>query len=68
MLLSPPHTLVLTAELALPLLGPSTVEKAVEQGTITVAEGQAWLQQLDQLQREGRFFSTLTGFLVAGMK
>jgi ubiquinone/menaquinone biosynthesis C-methylase UbiE len=63
-----PHTLVLTPELALLLLGPATVEKAVERGTITLAEGEAWLKQVEQLQREGRFFSTLSGFLVAGTK
>jgi ubiquinone/menaquinone biosynthesis C-methylase UbiE len=63
-----PHTLVLTPELALLLLGPATVEKAVERGTITAAEKQVWLEQLDRLQREGRFFCTLTGFLVAGTK
>lgn len=63
-----PHTLVLTPELALLLLGPANVDKAVERGTITAAERQTWLQQLDRLQHEGRFFCTLTGFLVAGRK
>jgi ubiquinone/menaquinone biosynthesis C-methylase UbiE len=63
-----PHTLILTPELALLLLGPGTVEKAVDKGTITAAEGQTWLQQLDRLRREGRFFCTMTGFLVAGRK
>jgi ubiquinone/menaquinone biosynthesis C-methylase UbiE len=63
-----PHTLMLTPELSLLLLGPGTVERAVEQGTVTRAEGQAWLQHMEELQRTGRFFSTLTGFLVAGRK
>jgi ubiquinone/menaquinone biosynthesis C-methylase UbiE len=63
-----PHTLVLTPALALPLLGAATVDKAVKGNSITPAEGQAWLEQLDRLQHTGHFFSTLTGFLVAGRK
>jgi ubiquinone/menaquinone biosynthesis C-methylase UbiE len=63
-----PHTLVLTPALSLLLLGAGTVEKAVEKGTITRVEGTAWLENLDELQRTGRFFSTLTGFLVAGRR
>jgi ubiquinone/menaquinone biosynthesis C-methylase UbiE len=63
-----PHTLVLTPDLALPILGSKTVEKAVEKKAITTEEGKAWLNQLERLQEEGRFFSTLTGFLVSGRK
>jgi ubiquinone/menaquinone biosynthesis C-methylase UbiE len=63
-----PHTLLLTPALVDPLLGNTTVERAVAQGTITPEEGEAWLAQLDTLERTGRFFSTMTGFLVAGRK
>jgi SAM-dependent methyltransferase len=63
-----PHTLTLTPELARPLLGEATVERAVGLGALSRAEGQAWLAQLDELERSGRFFSTLTGYLAAGGK
>src|SRR5262249_45742388 len=63
-----PHTLTLTPALARPLLGPATVERAVAQGMLTADEGRAWLQRLDELERSGRFFCTLTGFLTAGRK
>ncbi len=63
-----PYTLMLTPALALPILGPPTVERAVANGTITAAEGRSWLAHLDELQRTGRFFSTMTGFLSAGRK
>jgi ubiquinone/menaquinone biosynthesis C-methylase UbiE len=63
-----PHVLVLTPALAQLLVGETTVNRAVAQGTLTPAEGQAWLAHLDEVQRQGRFFSTMTGFLVAGRK
>jgi SAM-dependent methyltransferase len=63
-----PHTLILTPPLALPLMGAATVERAVEGGSLSEAEGRAWLSHLDELQRTGTFLSTLTGFLVAGRK
>ena len=63
-----PHTLVLPPALAVPLLGAATVERAVRQGALTATEGQTWLEHLDELQRSGRFFSTMTGFLAAGRK
>jgi SAM-dependent methyltransferase len=63
-----PHTLVLTPALALPLLGETTVAKAVVRGVITPVDGQNWLAHLAELQKSSRFFSTLTGFLVAGTK
>jgi ubiquinone/menaquinone biosynthesis C-methylase UbiE len=62
------HALRLTPPLALPLIGPGTVEKAVEKGALTHHEGEAWLAHLDELQRTDRFFSTLTGYLVVGRK
>ena len=63
-----PHALVLTPPLALPILGAATVEKAVKDGTVTREEGKTWLDHLDERQRSGRFFSTMTGYLVAGKK
>jgi ubiquinone/menaquinone biosynthesis C-methylase UbiE len=63
-----PHALVLSPDLALPLLGPATVERAVAAGALSADEGAAWLAHLDDLQRQGRFFSTLTGFLVVARK
>jgi ubiquinone/menaquinone biosynthesis C-methylase UbiE len=61
-----PHTLMLTPELSRLLLGSATVDKAIEQGVLSPAEGQEWLRHLDDLQQSGRFFSTLTGYLVCG--
>ena len=60
------HVLHLTPTLALPILGRATTERALAAGTITRAEAEAWLGLLDDLQRRGRFFATLTGYLVAG--
>jgi len=62
-----PYVMLLTPGMLLPLLGASTTQRAVENGTITAVEGQTWLAHLDELQRTGRFFSTMTGFLVAGL-
>jgi ubiquinone/menaquinone biosynthesis C-methylase UbiE len=63
-----PYVLRLTPPLALPIMGKSTAERAVKAGTVTPAEAEGWLAQLDELQRRGRFFSTLTGVLVSGTK
>jgi len=63
-----PYVLILTPALALPILGAATVEKAIEVGTVTCDEGEKWLRHLDELQQRGRFFATLTGYLVAGTK
>jgi len=63
-----PYVMILTPGMALPLLGAATTQRAVQNGTVTLAEGQTWLAHLDELQRTGRFFSTMTGFLVAGRK
>ncbi len=61
-----PHTLSLTPEIALLLAGQATVDLAIKNGTITPAEGAAWLDHMAALQRDGRFFSAMTGFLVWG--
>ena len=48
------------------LLGAPNVDRAVGKGILTRAEGLAWLEHLEELQRQDRFFSTLGGYLVAG--
>jgi len=63
-----PHTLILTPALATLLLGPPTADKAVAKGILTPAEGRAWREHFEDLQRTGRFFSTLSGYIVAGHK
>jgi hypothetical protein len=61
-----PHVLQLTPALALPIMGRSTAERAAKAGAVTREEAEAWLARLDELQRTGRFFATLQGFLVGG--
>ncbi len=56
---------MLTPELAHPLIGRNTVQRAMEKGTVTALEGEAWLHGLADMDRSGRFFAGLTGFLVA---
>jgi ubiquinone/menaquinone biosynthesis C-methylase UbiE len=63
-----PYVMILTPGMLLPLLGGPTTERAVQAGVITPEEAKAWLAHLDDLQRTGRFFSTMTGYLVAGRK
>jgi hypothetical protein len=48
-------------------MGQSTTERAVAASAITRAEAEAWLGTLADLERRGRFFATLTGFLVSGV-
>jgi ubiquinone/menaquinone biosynthesis C-methylase UbiE len=62
------HALVLSPPLALPIMGKATADRAARAGTITPEECERWLTQLDELQRRGRFFATLTGFLVGGTR
>jgi len=63
-----PYTLLLSPVLADPILGSTTVARAVESGAITASDGQRWLKHLEDLERKRRFFSSLTGFLVAGRR
>lgn len=61
-----------------PILGLSVAEpvlelrkcvaKAVEKKAITKNEGSEWLQELEERDRRGRFFSSITGFGVVGTK
>ena len=63
-----PYTLILTPSIARLLMGQLTVHRATELGAISKQDGAAWLAHLDELERRGRFFSTMTGFLVSGVK
>jgi ubiquinone/menaquinone biosynthesis C-methylase UbiE len=63
-----PMTLVLTPMLAHQIIGAQTVARAKALGAITDADGQTWLQYLDDVARSGRLFCTLTGFIVCGQK
>jgi ubiquinone/menaquinone biosynthesis C-methylase UbiE len=63
-----PHTLMLTPALALVIMGRATAEKAVQMGTVAPGEAESWLAHLDELQQRGKFFATVTGFLVAGTR
>lgn len=63
-----PHTLRLTYALALQVAGTATVERAQAAGVLTDGEAKTWLSQLQQAEDAGRFFSTLSGFLVSGRK
>lgn len=45
-----------------------TVERAVAAGSISPEAGDAWLADLRERDAAGRFFSAITGFVVAGRK
>lgn len=61
-----PATLWLRYPVAMQLIGPATVERACAAGVLTPAEGEAWLRQVREKHEAGRFFCTLTGFIVVG--
>src|SRR2546426_9015065 len=44
------------------------VINAVEKSAITEKEGSEWLRDLEERDRAGRFFSSITGFGVVGTK
>lgn len=44
------------------------VIKAIEKKAITENEGSEWLQELEERDRTGRFFSSITGFGVVGTR
>jgi ubiquinone/menaquinone biosynthesis C-methylase UbiE len=46
----------------------TTVERAQAAGIITAEEGACWLRDLDQRNQTGRFFGSVTAFIVAGRK
>jgi ubiquinone/menaquinone biosynthesis C-methylase UbiE len=63
-----PAVLRLAYPVAMQLAGPVTVERARAAGIVTPAEGEAYLAAARAAEEEGRFFSTLTGFIVLGRK
>jgi ubiquinone/menaquinone biosynthesis C-methylase UbiE len=63
-----PATLWLRYPLAMQMIGPGTVERACAAGLLTVAEGEEWLQQLQEKYEAGLLFCTLSGFIVVGRK
>ena len=62
------ETLWLTYPLAIPMIGPPTVERALAGGTITASQAEEWLRWLRETGEAVRLFCTLTGFLVGGRK
>lgn len=65
-----PVTMVLTdsALAGQLLLLERAKERAREVGAVTAAEADAWWASLDAAARAGRFFASLTGFIVSGQK
>lgn len=63
-----PHVLRLNEALVREVVGPKTVARAQDTGVLTPDQAAVWLAYLDGALAFGRFFSTLTGFLVAGRK
>ncbi len=63
-----PHVLRQNEMLANELVGQATTARARETGVITADEAAAWLGYVETALRTGRYFSTLTGFLVCGRK
>lgn len=60
---------ILSFSLAEPILGlREAVDKAIEKHVITLEEGDKWLRELEERDRNGQFFSSLTGFGVFGTK
>jgi ubiquinone/menaquinone biosynthesis C-methylase UbiE len=63
-----PHTLMLTYDLAITLIGPATVESARQAGVLSEGDAASWLNYLEQARQSESFFSTLGGFIVVGRK
>jgi ubiquinone/menaquinone biosynthesis C-methylase UbiE len=63
-----PATLRLRYPVAMQMAGPATVERACAAGAISVEEGEDWLRAAQEAEEAGRFFATLTGFIVVGRK
>jgi SAM-dependent methyltransferase len=61
------HTVVMLPGFFHQLFGP-TLQRAQRTGTVTAADIDAWWAPLQTAARAGRFFSDLTGFIVAGTK
>jgi hypothetical protein len=63
-----PATLRLRYPVAMQMAGPATVERTCAAGAISVEEGEGWLRAAQEAEDAGRFFATLTGFIVVGRK
>jgi ubiquinone/menaquinone biosynthesis C-methylase UbiE len=63
-----PAVLRLNAPLVNEVVGGGIVARGRENGQLTADEADAWLTYLQDALTSGRFFSTLTGFIVAGRK
>jgi SAM-dependent methyltransferase len=61
------HTVLMVSGFFQQLFGP-TLQHAQSAGTLTAGEIEAWWAPLDTAARDGRFFSALTGLIVAGTK
>jgi ubiquinone/menaquinone biosynthesis C-methylase UbiE len=60
---------LLTFSLAEPVLEfRNSVDRAIENHTITMEEGSRWLRRLEERDDAGEFFSSITGFGVFGTK
>jgi ubiquinone/menaquinone biosynthesis C-methylase UbiE len=63
-----PATLVQSPLIANLVIGPETVKRGLACGTIAPAEGEEWLNFMDDAVRTGTLFCTLGGFIVSGRK
>jgi ubiquinone/menaquinone biosynthesis C-methylase UbiE len=63
-----PATLWLRYPVALRMVGSDTIQRACAAGVLSQAEGETWLRELKTAHESGRFFGTLTGFIVVGRK
>ena len=52
--------------IATQMIGGQVVERARAAGVLSGDEASAWLQELCEAEEGGRFFCTLTGFIVVG--
>ena len=61
------HTILMLPDFFRQLFGP-TLQRTLEAGALAAAEIASWWEPLDSAARAGRFFTALTGFIVAGAK
>jgi ubiquinone/menaquinone biosynthesis C-methylase UbiE len=63
-----PATLRIPYTIATQMIGGQMVERARAAGVLSADEARGWLQELREAEENGRFFGTLTGFIVVGRK
>jgi ubiquinone/menaquinone biosynthesis C-methylase UbiE len=63
-----PATLRVPYTIATQMIGGQVVERARAAGVLSADEAKTWLQDLREAEENGRFFCTLTGFIVVGRK